>query len=49
VRQEQQFWTQQGISGVPAVVFFWPPAFADRRAGVDNYSTLNQLKSAQLI
>jgi predicted DsbA family dithiol-disulfide isomerase len=21
VRQEQQFWTQQGISGVPAVVF----------------------------
>jgi predicted DsbA family dithiol-disulfide isomerase len=43
VRQEQQFWTQQGISGVPAVVL-------DRKhlvtgaQGVDNYkSVLNQL------
>jgi predicted DsbA family dithiol-disulfide isomerase len=44
VRQEQQFWTQQGISGVPAVVF-------DRQhlvmgaQGVDNYkNVLHQLQ-----
>ena len=44
VRQEQQFWTKQGISGVPAVVF-------DRKhlvtgaQGVENYkSMLDQLQ-----
>jgi predicted DsbA family dithiol-disulfide isomerase len=44
VREEQKFWTQQGISGVPAVVF-------DRKhlvtgaQGVDNYqSIINQLQ-----
>ena len=44
VRQEQQFWTGQGISGVPAVVF-------DRKhlvtgaQGVDNFKgILAQLK-----
>lgn len=39
VRQEQQFWRQQGISGVPAVIF-------DRRhlvtgaQGVDNFKSI---------
>ena len=44
VRQEQNFWMQQGITGVPAIVF-------DRKhlvtgaQGVDNFkSVLNQLQ-----
>lgn len=47
VRKQQTFWTQQGINGVPAVVF-------DRQylvtgaQGIDNYkSMLDQLQEAQ--
>jgi predicted DsbA family dithiol-disulfide isomerase len=43
VRQEQQFWTQQGISGVPAVVFDHQHLVTGAQ-GVENYqSILNQL------
>jgi predicted DsbA family dithiol-disulfide isomerase len=44
VRQEQAFWTQQGISGVPAVVFEQKHLVTGAQ-GIDNYkSMLNQLK-----
>jgi len=44
VRQEQQFWVQQGISGVPAVVFDRQHLVTGAQ-GVDNYkSVLNQLE-----
>jgi len=44
VRQEQKFWTQQGISGVPAVVFGRQHLVTGAQ-GVDNYkSMLNQLQ-----
>jgi predicted DsbA family dithiol-disulfide isomerase len=44
VRQEQQFWTQQGISGVPAVVFDRQHLVTGAQ-GVENYkSMLDQLQ-----
>lgn len=44
VRQEQEFWTQNGISGVPAVVFDRQHLVTGAQ-GVDNYkSILNQLE-----
>jgi predicted DsbA family dithiol-disulfide isomerase len=44
VRQEQQFWTQQGISGVPAVVFDRQHLVTGAQ-GIDNYQRiLNQLQ-----
>ncbi|MFT4708152.1 MAG: putative DsbA family dithiol-disulfide isomerase [Yoonia sp.] len=44
VRQEQKFWTQQGISGVPAVVFDSQHLVTGAQ-GVDNFkSILNQLQ-----
>lgn len=39
VRQEQQFWTQQGISGVPAVVFDRQHLVTGAQ-GVDNYKSI---------
>lgn len=47
VRQEQQFWTSQGISGVPAVVFDRQHLVTGAQ-GVDNYeSILDQLAQTQ--
>ncbi|MFT4743239.1 MAG: putative DsbA family dithiol-disulfide isomerase, partial [Yoonia sp.] len=44
VRQEQQFWTQRGISGVPAVVFDRQHLVTGAQ-GVDNFkSILTQLQ-----
>jgi predicted DsbA family dithiol-disulfide isomerase len=44
VRQQQNFWTQQGISGVPAVVFDRQHLVTGAQ-GVDSYtSILNQLQ-----
>ena len=44
VREEQKFWTQQGISGVPAMVFDRQHLVTGVR-GVDNYQNiLNQLQ-----
>ena len=44
VREEQKFWTQQGISGVPAVVFDRQHLVTGAQ-GVDNYqSILGQLQ-----
>jgi predicted DsbA family dithiol-disulfide isomerase len=44
VRQEQKFWTQQGISGVPAVVFERQHLVTGAQ-GIDNYkSMLDQLQ-----
>ncbi len=44
VREEQKFWTQQGISGVPAMVFDRQHLVTGAQ-GVDNYQNiLNQLK-----
>jgi predicted DsbA family dithiol-disulfide isomerase len=44
VREEQKFWTQQGISGVPAMVFDSQHLVTGAQ-GVDNYtSILNQLQ-----
>ena len=44
VRQEQKFWTQQGISGVPAVVFDRQHLVTGAQ-GIDNYeSMLDQLQ-----
>ena len=44
VRQEQKIWTQQGISGVPAVVFDRQHLVTGAQ-GIDNYkSMLNQLQ-----
>jgi predicted DsbA family dithiol-disulfide isomerase len=44
VREEQKFWTQQGISGVPAVVFDRQHLVTGAQ-GVENYqSVLNQLQ-----
>jgi predicted DsbA family dithiol-disulfide isomerase len=44
VREEQKFWTQQGINGVPAVVFDRQHLVTGAQ-GVDNYSSiLNQLQ-----
>lgn len=44
VREEQMFWTQQGISGVPAVVFDGKHLVTGAQ-GVDNYqSIINQLQ-----
>ena len=39
VRQEQQFWIQQGISGVPAVVFDRQHLFTGAQ-GVDNFKSI---------
>ncbi len=45
VRQEQQFWIQQGITGVPAVVFDRQHLVTGAQ-GVDNFkSILAQLKT----
>lgn len=47
VREEQTFWTRQGISGVPAVVFDRQHLVTGAQ-GVDNYtSILNQLQELQ--
>lgn len=47
VRQEQQFWTSQGISGVPAVVFDRQHLVTGAQ-GVDNYENiLDQLAQMQ--
>jgi predicted DsbA family dithiol-disulfide isomerase len=47
VRQEQKFWTQQGISGVPAVVFDRQHLVTGAQ-GVENYkSMLAQLEQMQ--
>ena len=44
VREEQMFWTQQGISGVPAVAFDGKHLVTGAQ-GVDNYqSIINQLQ-----
>lgn len=44
VREEQKFWTQQGISGVPAMVFDRQHLVTGAQ-GVDNYQNiLNQLQ-----
>jgi predicted DsbA family dithiol-disulfide isomerase len=44
VRQQQTFWTQKGITGVPAVIFGQKHLVTGAQ-GVDNYkSMLNQLK-----
>lgn len=44
VRQEQQFWTQQGISGVPAIVFDRQHLVTGAQ-GIDNYKNmLSQLQ-----
>lgn len=44
VRQEQKFWTQQGISGVPAIVFDRQHLVTGAQ-GIDNYkSMLDQLQ-----
>ena len=49
VRQEQQFWTQQGISGVPAMVFDRQHLVTGAQ-GVENYKSiltkLNELDGA---
>lgn len=39
VRQEQQFWTQQGISGVPAIIFDRQHLVTGAQ-GVDNYKSM---------
>ena len=45
VRQEQQFWIQQGINGVPAMVFDRQHLVTGAQ-GVDNFkSILAQLKT----
>ena len=44
VRQEQKFWTQQGISGVPAIIFDRQHLVTGAQ-GIENYkSILNQLQ-----
>ncbi len=44
VRQEQQFWTQQGISGVPAIVFDRQHLITGAQ-GIENYkSVLSKLQ-----
>lgn len=45
VRQEQQFWTQQGINGVPAVVFDRQHLVTGAQ-GVDNFKSILEQLSA---